>query len=375
MPESDEEVVVPRDEKLEQRLLAAVIADRNDQPRNKQLQVGPSSIGFCRELLRAMLFEQQDQNVAQEDSWAAAAHVGSVMGEDLERIFGERLDAVTQQRITTLFEQFGVSISGAMDLAFVQEGYIGDLKSTTDIGGVLYDLKRNGQAIDTLMALRADGTLFDHLVETPSGSYELTDSVIAKISKLQYYCQIAIYVVGARQAGVLEPDGEGRLIFYDRAGDYQGFVALVVSAAEIDLFFDIAQHRIEQVMKAQQLLEETGNPFLIRELRDQPPSFCFSSKVMCPLRHRCWGGSEWDPVESIDSPEIISAVDRYAEGRRLAKLGDGMKRAAREELKGISGVTPEGRMVSWTNGRINVVDAAKRETAEVEGPPPAQGEE
>ena len=76
-----------RDTDLEQKMLAAVIADRNDQPRSKQLQVGPSEVGGCRELLRAGLFESE--TVAEpETAWATAAHAGTVFGADLERIFG-----------------------------------------------------------------------------------------------------------------------------------------------------------------------------------------------------------------------------------------------------------------------------------------------
>src|SRR5690349_9968119 len=96
-----------RDTALEQRMLEAVIADRNDQPRSKQLQVGPSEVGGCRELLRAGLFESE--TVAEpETAWATAAHAGTVFGADLERIFGQRLSALEQQRITATFGMLGI---------------------------------------------------------------------------------------------------------------------------------------------------------------------------------------------------------------------------------------------------------------------------
>jgi hypothetical protein len=355
---------ITRDTALEQAMLAAVIADRNDQPRNKQMLVGPSAIGFCRELLRASLFEGDISAAKQQEThWAAAAHVGSVMGADLERIFGQRLGALEQQRITAVLEKLGVSISGAMDLVFLDGNQVTDLKSTTDIGGILYDLGKNATAIETLLEIFHAGELYQHSIETPDGGYELTARMVDAMSKLQYYVQIAIYVTGAKQAGILEEGAEGRLVFYDRAGDYQDFVALVVSAEEIELFFEIAQHRVSQVVAAQDFMDkgaDLGQMQKVFSLRDQTPSFCFSPKVMCPLRERCWGGSEYEPVEILESADVASSVDRYIEGRRLEKMGKGMKDAARDELKGISGKLGDGRMVSWVRGgsTINVVETA-----------------
>src|SRR5690606_30649196 len=119
---------IRRDTALEQAMLEAVIADRNAQPRSQQLQVGPSQVGGCRELLRAGLFESETM-AEPETNWATAAHVGQVMGADLERVFGERLDAITQQTITATFGMLGgVQISGSSDLIFVGDEQISDLK-------------------------------------------------------------------------------------------------------------------------------------------------------------------------------------------------------------------------------------------------------
>lgn len=354
---------IRRDTDLEQRMLEAVIADRNDQPRSKQLQAGPSSIGFCRELLRNTLFPDPNVPLEPESSWATAAHVGSVMGEDLERVFGQRLDALTQQRITALFSNLGLQISGAIDLAFIDRNLISDLKSVDDMGGTLYSLEKNASIIETLLSIWREGMLYAKNIETPDGGYELTEVMISKLAKLHYYVQVSIYVAGAIQAGVLQPDAEARLVFYDRAGSFQEFVALVITNEELQMFFDIAQHRIEQVIDAQEAFEATGgNPAVIAHLRDQPPSFCFSPRVQCVMRRVCWTGSEWTAENQITSPEVISAVDRYEAGRDMATLGDRMKRAAREDLREVQGVLPDGRMVSWTRGgtAINVVATTRR---------------
>lgn len=354
--------VLPRDTALEQRLLEAVVADRNAQPRSQQLQVGPSQVGGCRELLRAGLFEQGTL-AEPETTWATAAHVGQVMGESLEGIFGERLDALTQQRITAMFGMLGVNISGAVDLMFMAEDQISDLKSCDDMGSVLYDQSRNRSLIDTLLEIRREGLLFQKKIETPDGGYELTEVLVSKIAKLHYFVQVAIYVMGAMQAGILTPDATGRLVFYDRSGNYQGFVALIISTEEIALFYDIAQMRLTDVVHAQMAYEGTnGNPAVIAHLRDMTPSFCFSPKVMCPRRMHCWAGSDWANDNQITNPDHVAATNRYVVGRDLAKLGDAMKRAAKADLDGVNGMLPDGKMVTHTqSGAINVVETTVRE--------------
>lgn len=347
-----------RDIELEQRLLEAVIADRNAQPRSQQLQIGPSEVGGCRELLRAGLFEPPAE-AEPETNWAAAAHVGQVMGADLERIFGERVDALLQQRYSTMFGMFGISISGGADLTFLDGDQISDLKSIDDMGSTLYDLNRDASAIETLLSIYREGLLFAKNIETADGGYELTTVIIDKIAKLSNYIQIAIYVMGAMQAGVISENGSGRLVFYDRSGNYQGFVAAVIPTEWVWMFYTIGQMRIGQVVQAQSAYEATGgNPAVIATLRDKAPSFCFSPKVMCPRRMHCWAGSEWvaDPNNQITDPEQVAAMNRYDTARDLAKVADGMKRAAKSTLDGITGVAPDGKMLTWTrSGAINLV--------------------
>lgn len=376
-----------RDTELEKRMLRAVVGERNETPRTQQRLVGPSSVGFCRELLRGALFEPEAV-LEPETHWALAAHVGTVMGADLERIFGRRMGAMEQQRITTYFTELGFPVSGAMDLVFVDEGQVSDLKSVADMGGLLSDLNQDAAKIELLLLAKQRGELYDWWmpVYDRNGSEvydengevvlrEQTDDLLKWMNKLSYYCQIAIYVVGAIQAGILPPDGSGRLVFYDRTGDYQEFVALVVPPAWIDLFYAIAQRRIKQVIAAQEALEEAGSTFLVHDLRDKSPSFCFSPKVMCPRRMLCWQGSNWAPSqEHIVDPEFIRATEHYVEGHRLEKLGKGMKEAARALLRGdgtdatrVQGMTPDGVMVSWVRGgsTINVVQTTT-EPAEVD---------
>lgn len=357
-----------RDVALEQRLLEAVIADRNAQPRSQQLQIGPSEVGGCRELLRAGLFEPPAE-AEPETNWAAAAHVGQVMGADLERIFGERVNALLQQRYSTMFGMFGISISGGADLTFLDGDQISDLKSIDDMGSTLYDLNRDAQAIETLLSIYREGLLFAKNIETADGGYELTGVVLDKVAKLSNYIQIAIYVMGAMQAGIISEHGTGRLVFYDRSGNYQGFVAAVIPTEWVWMFYTIGQMRIGQVVQAQTAYDATGgNPAVIATLRDKAPSFCFSPKVMCPRRMHCWAGSEWTADNQITDPEQVAAMNRYDTARDLAKIADGMKRAAKTALDGVSGVAPDGKMLTWTrSGAINLVQTtvAEPKTQEV----------
>lgn len=352
-----------RDTALEQRLLEAVIADRNAQPRSQQLQIGPSEVGGCRELLRAGLFEPP-QEAEPETNWAAAAHVGQVMGADLERIFGERVNALLQQRYTTMFGMFGISISGGADLTFLDGDQISDLKSIEDMGSTLYDLRRDAAAIDTLLSIYREGLLFAKNIETPDGGYELTQVIIDKLAKLSNYVQIAIYVMGAMQAGIISENGTGRLVFYDRSGNYQGFVAVVIPTEWVWMFYTIGQMRISQVVQVQSAFEEVGQRAILATLRDKTPSFCFSTKVMCPRRVHCWGGSEYTPEEGVSNQEHIDAANRYEVGRDLAKIAEGMKKVAKEVLKAddVQGTLPDGRKLSFTrNGAINLVSTTVTE--------------
>jgi hypothetical protein len=308
-------VELVRDEELEAKLLGAVIAEERARPRSLQREVGPSEIGGCLELMRSKVFEPAEDD-APEEHWHVAAQIGTVMGDALEDIFGRRLDALTQQRITASLEELGISISGSADVIFIDDNTIIDLKSTAAMGSVFY--------------------------EGP---------------KLSYYIQIAIYVMGAVQAGILEPGAEGRIVYYDRTGQQQSFVAVVVSWEAIQNFFDLAQQRIRTVMHAQEVWEDTGDTHLIHDLREYTPSYCFSAKVECPRRFKCWGGTDWAPVEILTDPNHLSAARRYIEGRRLAQIGAAMKDEAKGELEGINGTFEEGIMIGRDKrGYISVVE-------------------
>ena len=88
--------------------------------------------------MRSKIFEPAEDD-APEEHWHVAAQIGTVMGDALEDIFGRRLDALTQQRITAKLEELGLSISGSADVIFLADNTIIDLKSTAAIGTVYRD--------------------------------------------------------------------------------------------------------------------------------------------------------------------------------------------------------------------------------------------
>lgn len=310
-----------RDKELEQKLLDAVIKEQQSKPRTMQRTVGPSEIGGCRALLRSKIFDDGSTD-APSLHWAAAAHVGTVMGDDLERIFGERLDALTQQRITTHLEDLDVSITGSSDLIFLKDNLLADLKSKDELGGVMYE----GPSLSNLV-------------------------------------QISLYIWGAVQAGVLDEGAEGRLVYFDRSGHSQTFLAVVVTWEQVTGYVKVAQERLQDVLVAQDALE-AGDLSVNHSIRDYVPSWCFSPKVECPQRFVCWGGSDYAPVNRLTDPETLSAGRRYIEGREQEKLGKRMKESARDELVGVEGTHDAGIIIGWNSrGAISVAETTVKNDA------------
>lgn len=310
-----------RDEALEKRLLAAVIQEERERPRSQQRTVGPSEIGGCRRLLQAKIFED-GSDWAQETEWPTAAHVGTVMGESLEAIFSKRLGALTQKRITTMLPDLELVIAGSSDVILVDDNVIVDLKS-----------------IETIAKLHSDGPKLSHLI------------------------QVSIYTLGAVQMGLLEEGATAVLAYYDRSGATQEFVCVTIDADAIARFIELAQERLRDVLAAQEALE-AGDPTPTHELRDQAPSFCFSKKVQCPLRFKCWGGSSWDPSQNIFDEAVYEIAKRYITGRDMEQAGKALKTSAKTELEGIEGHVfgSGGEIIVGKDGRgyISVVAATDK---------------
>jgi hypothetical protein len=125
-----------RDEELEQELLSAVLAAQGRRPRDKQIELGPSGVGGCREYIRATM--AGDPRLP-EVEWKAEAWIGTIGGDALEEIFEQELGALVQQRITTTLPRTGLVVSGNSDLIFLKKNQLGDLKSKDGFESVLHD--------------------------------------------------------------------------------------------------------------------------------------------------------------------------------------------------------------------------------------------
>lgn len=301
-------MALEEDKEFAAEVLSWVIEDQNNKPRSLQRGIGPSELGGCRERLRATW---QGDPEEPDPNWHVAAHVGTVMGDDLERIFKAK-GALTQVSVTTVLPETGLEVSGHADVVWPDLNRLGDLKSKDGLAGVRYE-----------------GV------------------------SLEYGIQLGVYALGLVQQGVLKEGADAVLLYYDRAGNDLEFAAAVISWEALMRFVAIAEMRLQQVVEAQSALD-LGDLAPLHDLRDKPPSFCFSPKVMCPFRTACWSGSEYDPSTVIDDEEIMASAARYKAGRDMEKQGATMKREARGELSGITGTLKDGTRVGWGPKGISV---------------------
>ncbi len=289
------------DEDRSGRLLWAVNQWQENRPRTRQVTLGPSSLGGCREFIRATLAE--DEGLARTERGLDGAAVGTLVGDGLEPVFESELGFLRQVPTQTSFEELGLVVAGNADLVDVENPWVGDLKS-----------------VDGLEEVRREG---------PS---------------LKYLIQVSTYAFGLAQLGVLhEPSAS--LIYYDRSGSDKEFLVYTIDWDEILGYVAVAEQRLHEVIAA----IEAGSPEEMRwQLRDEEPSFCHY--IQCPFRMNCWGGSDWVPADTIESEDGKAAIDSYVRARKAAKDAESWKKSAREGLRGRQGVavTETGKWaVSW----------------------------
>src|SRR5688572_31889046 len=90
-----------RDAELEDELAAAFASWESKRPRNIQVQLGPSSLGACREYIRATI--AGDEGVPERPRGLDGANVGTLLGEALEQIFSAEMGMASQVPITLVF--------------------------------------------------------------------------------------------------------------------------------------------------------------------------------------------------------------------------------------------------------------------------------
>lgn len=289
---------------LSEDILAAMVRMEKEKPRSQQVQLGPSELGSCREYVRNTLAGAPRQ---EGDSWPAAAVVGTLLGDYIETAAEKYMGAIVQHPVTTELPN-GLVVAGTADMIFPERNVLADAKS------------RDGFA-----SLEADGPKLENLI------------------------QVSIYTLGLVQAGVLEEGAEAVLVYVDRSGENQTLRETVLSWEEIQNYVDLCVARLDEVLDAQEHID-AGELEYARALRDKTPPFCYSEKVLCPFRDLCWKGSEWVPDEEITDPETIEAVAAYVAARQDESNAKARRAELKEQLRGVSGLTPEGYSVTWPDG-------------------------
>lgn len=299
--------------RLSDELLSALVRHENERPRSRQLSLGPSELGGCREYIRNVMVGAPIQG---NSEWPTAAVVGTLLGEHIEAVAGEALDALTQVPVTTTLPN-GLAVSGTADLVFPGRNALADLKSKVGLSDV-----------------RKDGPSLENCV------------------------QVSIYVLGLVQMGVLQEGATASLLYVDRSGVEQTIYEVELDWERIQYFIDVVVDRLNDVLVAQEHVDQ-GEVEWARGLRDKTPPFCYSPRVMCPFRDLCWEGSEWVPDEVIEDPEVIEAVESFVVARDSLNQWTATKSGLRERLRGISGRTPSGWSVNWATENTLYVTKVK----------------
>lgn len=287
-------------------ILDAMKRKANSRERNHQIGLGPSDYGHCREYVRNVMIGTPRQP---SDVWPAAAEIGTMIGDYMEQATAEFMGAMTQVPVTTQMPN-GLKVSGTADIVLVSRNCVVDCKTKAELAQV-----------------RKDGPSLDNLI------------------------QVSIYAVGLVQQGILQEGASAHLMYVDRSGNEQALEEAVLDWPTILSFVDKCVERLEDVITAQEHIDQ-GEVEWARPLRDKTPPFCYHERVMCPFRDACWKGSEWKPTaeDSVLTDEVADLVHGYVEARDGQKEVEALRKAYREALKGVTGITEDGWSVVWSGG-------------------------
>jgi len=298
---------------LSDDLLEALIAHENERPRSRQLTLGPSELGGCREYIRNVMVGAPVQG---NSEWPTAAVVGTLLGDHLEDVASRYLGAVTQMPVTTTLPN-GLVVSGTADIVLVERNLLADVKSKVGLS----DVRKEGPSLENCV-------------------------------------QVSIYVLGLVQMGVLKEGASASLLYVDRGGTEQVIYEVTLDWGRIEYFIQVVVDRIADVLDAQEHIDK-GEVEYARALRDKTPPFCYSPRVMCPFRDLCWEGSEWVPDEVIEDDDIIAVIEQFVRVRDQYNAAAADRSQLRERLRGVSGRTPSGYSVNWATENTLYVTKVK----------------
>lgn len=266
---------------------------QNNAPRTLQSAkrvLGMSEMGGCREYIRATIAGDV-KDADPELKWPA--FLGTIIGDGIESVLAG-IGFVTQETVTVTLAN-GIKVTGHLDIR--GPNMIGDLKTR-----------------DGLDDVRREGPSFKEKA------------------------QISGYTIAGLDAGLLDENGTGHLIYLDRSGKDKTVAVWSVTVPEARVILEQVVQRLEQVSEA--LASGVSQGYL----RDEPESWCWA--VQCPFYAACWVG--YTPTEEIRHARELESVARFVEYRDAEVSAKKMKMSKREELRGVEGVTPDGTIVRWT---------------------------
>lgn len=147
------------------------------------------------------------------------------------------------------------------------------------------------------------------------------------------------YYAAALQDGLIDDDqGVARNVHLDRSGKDD---TVHVEQEQFDPnLIDLAARWVDEVQADTDAGREAD--------REKWPAWCAS---YCPFFTACRVG----PVADVDNPWVARAARMVLDGRAAAKENKELVDALREEMRGVSGRTPDGLLIAWTSdGKLTV---------------------
>lgn len=269
----------------------------DNKPRSRQLHIGPSEVGHCREYLRAKI-AGDDEQPSGATKWSA--FIGTAVGDALEHVMSSTRGAVTQLPVSYTLPRHGFTVSGSLDVLWPKRG--ADSDALRDTFNEVWDWKSK------------DGI----------------DGVMRDGPQRKEWIQVSIYLLAALDLGYVDEDAIGTLVYYDRSGKDKQVWTASVTVREARGWIEAAEERLDDVIRA---LADPAYGDGERHLRDEAEQTCWY--FGCPFYAQCWAG--YEPAEKITDERLIAAMRQYDEGRELGKAAKKLQ----DEAKGILGVGEE----------------------------------
>lgn len=261
--------------------------ERSEQQSNFKL--GVSNLGHCRQYAKLMITQTPFSDVVDK----SAAFFGTVTSAPIEaQIKKNNPEYLIQDEL--VFElPSGGSILGHSDLI------IPHWAATPEMPQGMVDFKSKAE----LETIKKQG-------RSTQQQFQLDGYTAAAMKKGYFDESLPIYQTN---------------VFYDRSGrNPQPYgITTVYDPANLTIIDEWVNDVKYAVMQG----EDAS--------RDLPREFC---SRYCEYFTVC-RGNDTDAEGLLEDPEVLAAVDVYAEGAALAKRGTEMKNRAKETLKGVSGST------------------------------------